>query len=90
MAALGTFLVAIAGPVAKRVLSSIGIGVVSYAGLTVVLNQLLSNARSAWSGLAGDVAGLVGLAGLNTAASIMAGALITRVSLSALKRFEPK
>jgi len=53
MTGLGTFLNAIAGTLAKRVLSALGIGVVSYAAMSAALNSLLSAAKGAWAGLAG-------------------------------------
>lgn len=85
---LGTFLASIAGPLAKKVMVSLGIGVVSYAALTAALAAVLSSAKSAWGGLGGDVLALIEMAGVGVAASIFAGALMARVSMQVLKRFE--
>ena len=82
----GAFFAAIAGPVAKRVLAALGIGVISYVGISTALNSMLDQALAAWSGLAGEALQLVQLAGVNTAASIYAGALVARVSLMALSK----
>lgn len=84
----GTFLVALAAPIAKKVLVSLGIGVATYAAVATALTAVLSSAKSAWGGLAGDALMLIQLAGINTAASILAGALTARVGLQVLKRLE--
>lgn len=77
----GSFLAALAGPIAKRVLVALGFGIISYAAVSAALTAALSAAKAAWSGLTGDTLGLIQMAGVNTAASILAGALIARVSL---------
>lgn len=85
----GAFLVALAGPVARRVLASLGLGLVTFLGAQAALGAVLSAAKSAMGGFTGDAAALFALAGGNTAASIIAGALVMRVSMMVLKRFEP-
>lgn len=87
----GSFLLAIAGPVAKRVLVALGLSVVTFAGVSAAVSGLLSHAKAAWAG-AGFVAGvpdLIAMAGLNTALSIIAGAIIGRVALLTLKKIIP-
>lgn len=86
----GSFLGVIAGPVVKRALASIGFGVVSYAAISMALNSALQAAKTAWAGLAGETLSLIQMAGVSTAASIIAGALVTRVALMTLKRLELK
>lgn len=90
MSGLGTFLAAIAGTLAKRVLTALGIGVASYAAMTAALNAALSAAKSAWAGLSGfpEALALIQMAGVTVAASIIAGALIARVALQSLKKLE--
>jgi len=88
MSAFGTFLVAITAPVVKRAMVALGFGIVSYAAVGAALTAVLSSAKTAWSGLGGDALALIQLAGVNTAASILAGALVARVTLQVLKRFE--
>lgn len=87
MGALGTWLVALAAPSAIRILAALGIGVVSYAALTAALNSALSAAQSSWGGLTGDALALIQMSGSSTALSIVAGALIARLSLMTLKKF---
>lgn len=88
MAGLGTFLVALAGPIAKKVLVSLGVGIASYAAVTAALTAVLSSAKGAWGGLGGDALALIQMAGIGVAASIYAGALMARVSLMVLNRLE--
>lgn len=77
----GSFLAALAGPIAKRVLVALGFGIISYSAVSAALSAALSAAKAAWSGLTGDTLALIQMAGVNTAASILAGALIARVAL---------
>jgi len=86
---IGSWLVALAGPIARRVLLSLGLGVVTYVGLDLALSAALSSAKSSLGALPADIAALLAIAGVNTAASILAGALTARVAMIALKRFEP-
>jgi len=88
MSAFGTFLVAITGPVVKKAMVALGFGIASYAAVGAALTAVLSQAKNAWGGLGGDALQLIQLAGINTAASILAGALVARVSLQVLKKFE--
>lgn len=94
MGGLGTFLVALAGPIARRVLISLGIGLVTYTGLSLAIDSILGQAKAQWTsglgGFGGQIGQLVAMAGGNTALSILAGAVITRVSMVVLKKFEPK
>lgn len=84
----GSFFAALAGPLAKRVMIALGFGVVSYAGISTALNIALDSAKSAFSGFTGDSLALVQIAGLPSVLSILAGALVARVSVMALKKLE--
>ncbi|HYP84398.1 DUF2523 family protein [Variovorax sp.] len=82
----GTFLMAVAGPLARKVLVSLGFGLVTYAAVSAALAAALDAAKAAWAGLAGEALALIQIAGINTAASILAGALVARVALQMTKR----
>lgn len=88
MAGLGSWLVSLSGPIIKKALTSIGVGVVSYAAVAGALNVALGAAKAAWGQMAGEALALVQMAGVNTAASILAGALTARVALSVFKKLE--
>lgn len=82
------FIMALVGPVVKRVLASLGLGIVTFTGVDLAVSSVLSQAKAAWSGgLVGDAAQLVAMAGGNTALGIIAGGITARVTMIALKRF---
>lgn len=84
---MGAWLMTIAGPLARQVLIALGIGVVTFTGVSAALDGLLSAARSAWTGIGSDVAQWLAVAGANHAISVLAAAAVARLSLVALKRF---
>lgn len=88
MAGFGSFLLGITGPVVKKALTSLGVGVVSYAAISTALNTALDAARAAWGGLSGDTLSLIQMSGMTQALSIVTGALVARVALMQLKKFE--
>lgn len=88
MAGFGSFLVSLAGPVVKKALTSLGIGIVSYAAVSAALGAALGAAKAAWSGIGADTLALIQMAGVNTAASILAGALTARVAMSIMKKMD--
>ena len=88
MGGLGAFLVSLAGPAIRKILFSLGIGIASYAAMTAALTAALGAAKSSLSGFSGDFVPIVQLSGVFTAMSIIAGAFIARVSLSAVKKLE--
>jgi hypothetical protein len=85
---LGTFLVALAAPLARKVLFALGIGVASYAALTTALNAALGAAKASLAGFTGDALSILQMTGLFTAMSIIAGAMVARVGLLAIKKLE--
>lgn len=85
----GSFLLALTGPIARRVMVSLGLSVVTFTGVSVAVDSLLAQARSAWAGaFLGDAAQLVAMAGVNTGLSIIAGGIIGRVTMMAIKRIQ--
>lgn len=90
MAGFGTFLAALAGPIAKKALTALGVGVISYAAVSTALQAALAAAKAAWGAFGGggvsEALALVQMAGIPTAASIYAGALVANVALEFGKR----
>jgi hypothetical protein len=84
---LAALLVALAGPIARQVLISLGIGIVTYGALATVGTSFLSSAASTMNGISAPVFNVLGLAGFYQAASIIAGAIMFRISMMALKVF---
>lgn len=88
MGGWGTWLLAMVGPAAKRILVSLGLSVVTYAGVSTAVNAMIDSAKQNMAGLPADVANMIALAGINTALSIITGAIVARVSLVALKKLQ--
>ena len=84
----GTFIAAIAGPVAKRVMVALGFGIVSVVGVTAAIQTGVGYAKSALGGMTGTVADIAAIAGLFSAASILAGGLVASGALMVAKRFQ--
>lgn len=87
---LATWLAALAGPLAWRVLGAIGLGVLVFQGVDASINAGLQTARNLWGQFGGAAADLVALSGINTALGIIAGGITARVSLMIMKRFVVK
>ena len=84
----GTFLAGAAAPLTRRVMSALGLGVVTIIGLHTLLTNMLQSMSSSVGSIGADLGALLALGGFLKAMSILAGALVTRVSMIALKRFE--
>lgn len=84
---MGKWLMALASPIARQILISLGIGVVTFVGLDTALAAALAAAKQALGGLPGDTINILGLGGVFQACSILAGGLTARVSLALVKQF---
>lgn len=72
------------GGMGKRVLLGMGLGLASGAISLAVINYYI-NKIVASAGAIGDMAAILHLAGMDTALSIMIGAIVIRASLGATK-----
>lgn len=86
MSTLGAFLAAAVGPLAKKVLQALGIGVISYAGITVALNAAINQVKASYGSIPGQLADLINYTGLGTAIGIILGAILARVSFMITER----
>ncbi len=84
MGSIGAFLAAVVGPLAKRVLVALGIGVVSYAALSTLVGSVVSALQSNWGQVTGAVLAISSLGGIPQALGIITGALIARVAYQLL------
>lgn len=78
---LATFLLSLIGPLAIRALLALGIGTLTFTGVTVALNGLIGIAQSNWAGVPSDVLALASIAGIPEAIGIVCGAMVSRVSM---------
>lgn len=77
---LGVFFAAAIGGIVARVLFSIGLGVVSYVGVTALMNQLVDMVHQELGGITSDVLHVVGMAGFDVFLSLCLSAHIGTVS----------
>lgn len=84
IAALLGGLVSAAGSIVGRVLIALGVGFVSYSGLSVTLDFLKTQALANISALPGDVLAIVGSLQVGTAINILASAYAARMVLAGL------
>lgn len=68
-------------PVIARVLIALGFSVVSFVGMELLMNQLISSVQGAWGGLPHAILQLAGLAGVGQGLGIIFGAVLTRVMI---------
>ncbi len=77
---MGGFLESIAAPIVRKVLVSLGFGVVTFGVITATLNQLLSIAQTNYSSITGIAASLLSIAGAGEAMGLIAAALAFRAT----------
>lgn len=78
---IASWLMTLIGPLALRVLAVLGIGTVTFTGVTASLQGLIDLAMSNWSGLSADILGLSAIAGIPQAIGIICGAMTAKVGL---------
>lgn len=88
MATLSGVLTSLAGPLAKKVLTALGMGVVSYAAITAALAAVTSAITSAYGSITGDIAAIISLAGFGQAIGIILGAMAARLTYAQLNQLQ--
>lgn len=86
MPAIFLFLSTIVGPLAAKILTSLGIGAVTYVGITALLSTVRAYALSSITGMPADVLMLAGLIKLDVAVNIMLSAVTARAVLAGMNR----
>lgn len=86
MQGFAAWIMALVGPVAIKALAALGIGAVTYVGADAALRGLLDQVQSSMAGMTGELAGLLGLAGLYQAVSIISGGMVSALAWSQLTR----
>lgn len=80
------WLMALGGPLARRVLASLGIGMVSYAGMSALLESTFDLVVTQLAGLGAETAAILARGGVFDALAIGAGGMLAAASLLAFKR----
>lgn len=81
---IATLLMALVGPMAVRVLIALGFSAVTFTGVTLTSNALISYAQNSWSGIPLDVMQLASLSGIPEFFGMVFGAYVARVSMWAV------
>lgn len=82
---LFTFLTTVLGPLVMRVLTSLGIGSISYIGINLMLDQIKGYVISSFGSAGADTLGLLGLARVDIAVNIVLSAVTARAVLSGMQ-----
>jgi hypothetical protein len=86
MGTLAAVLLGLTGSIAARVLTSLGIGIISYAALSTLAATVVASVTSNYNLLDPVIFNLLNLAGAGQAMGILCAAMITRASLQAIKK----
>lgn len=76
-----TWLLSMAGPLVLRVFTTLGLGVMTFTGVTASLQGLIDMATSNWASMGADILALASIAGLPQALGIICGAMTARVGM---------
>lgn len=79
-------MMALIGPLTGKVISALGIGYLSYSALNALAESLKSSMLSSYSSIDADLLNMLDLLGVGTALNILIAAVITKASLSAIKK----
>jgi hypothetical protein len=80
------WLVSMAWPIAKQVLVALGIGTISYVGLSALAGQAQAAVLDAWGQLGGSVLQLATLGGIPQSIGIILGAINARLAFLVVGR----
>lgn len=81
MGSLSAILMTMAGPLVLRILTILGVGTMTFTGVTVALQGLIDMATTNWSSLPSDILALASIAGIPQCLGIIAGAYVARVGM---------
>lgn len=84
--ALFSFLSSIVGPLVAKVLTALGVGLVTYTGITLLLDQVRDAVVNNIGAVGASYIGLFGLAKIDVAINIMLGAVTARATISGIDK----
>lgn len=86
MGNFAAFLLGLVTPLVRKALVALGLGVVSYAGLTIVANQVRDAVIANYGAVSGSVLDLLNLLGAGQALGIILGGIIAKAAFAAISR----
>lgn len=81
MTTLAAFLIGMVGPLVLRALTMLGIGIMTFTGVTALVQGLIDLAVNNWASLPSDVLALASIAGVPTCLGIICGAFVARTGM---------
>ncbi|GAA4492871.1 DUF2523 domain-containing protein [Pseudaeromonas paramecii] len=90
MSSLTKWVLSVCGPIATRVLSQLGLSLVTYVGVDTAVNYCIDYIRNSYSGVSADVAVFLAMGGFNTALGIVCGGIVSHLTLMQFKRMKFK
>jgi hypothetical protein len=84
LAGLGALLMAFAWPIAKKILLALGIGALTYGGLSVIGGQIQTLVQGYWGQLPTSIIQIATISGITDSVGIGLGAIAARISLVAV------
>lgn len=84
MANIFVWLLAAAWPIAKKVLVMLGIGWVTYEGLSLLGNQVVSEVSAVWGSMPVSMLQMASLLGIPQSIGIVLGAMTARIAYVAV------
>lgn len=86
MPSLFVWILSAIGPIAKRLLASIGVGWITYEGYSYVVDQAKSSLVAAWGGMTADAMSMASASGFGVAFGIVLGAFTFKITSSVFTR----
>lgn len=81
------WLARISWPLVSRVMSSLGVGTVTYTGADTALTSALDAAKGSMASLGGEVLQILAMSGFFDAMAITSGGIVSGLTWLVLKRF---
>ena len=78
---IGVFLASIIKPLVARVLLALGIGLVTYKGVDVMLENVVSAAQGAWDGVGANLVTIASMAGIDQVITIILSSITAAITL---------
>lgn len=86
MGNLAAWALGLAWPVVSKVLTALGVGIVSYTGVSVAFGLAVDQVRYAAGSVTGDMAQILAMTGMFESFSIVLGAYAAHLALQAMNR----
>lgn len=87
MDGLSKWLYDLSWPLVSRVLAALGLGTLTFTGMSAGVTAFLDQAKGMFAGMAGEVLQIIAMSGFFDAMSITSGGLISGMAFMAMKRF---